>query len=392
MPRLTGREVRALVPLQVGALLGPMAGSGMMTLVPTLAEGYGAPVGAVALAITAYMGPFAVVQLVSGSIAQRLTGRRTAIIGYAVFALASLLCALAPSFPLFVAFRFAQGVGAAFLFPILMALVGEMVAPERLGRAVGAFGVTQTLGVTLGPLVAGVLEVHLGWRWFFALMSAAAAAAALVFLCLAGQERPEAGEGQGVLAATATALCHPSVLLLSVAAAGLFFAIVGPYTYIAAWLKLVHRLPEDRIGLILGLAGIVGIPASLLAGRWVDRYGRRRVGVGALGAYAAALVGLAVAPYTYWGTAALAVWLGTSAAAAWAALNTLAVEALPALRKPVSSVYNAFRYLGYALAPPVLGLVYAGGDAASVCLVSAAVVAGSAGCMMMAAAARGSAK
>jgi predicted MFS family arabinose efflux permease len=358
-----------------------MAGSGMMTLVPTLSQALATPVAVAALAITAYMGPFAVAQLVSGAIAQRLTGRRTAILGYTVFAVASLCCALAPSFALFVAFRFVQGLGAAFLFPILMALVGEIVAPERLGRAIGAFGVTQTLGVTIGPLVAGVLEVGLGWRWFFGLMSVAAGAAALVFVRSDLQERPAVGDGRGVLAMTVAVLKNRSVLLLSLAAAGLFFAIVGPYTYIAAWLKLVHHLSEDRIGLILGLAGIVGIPASLLAGRCVDRFGRRSVGVSALGAYVLALVGLATAPYTYWGTAGFAVWLGTAGATAWAALNTLAVEVIPDLRKPVSSVYNAFRYVGYSLAPPVLGAVYAGGDVASVCLVSAAVVAAAAVCM-----------
>lgn len=389
MPRLTAREVRALVPLQIGALLGPMAGSGMMTLVPTLAQSYDAPVGVVALAITAYMAPFAVAQLVSGAIAQRLTGRRTALLGYALFALASLACAVAPSFALFVASRFLQGVGAAFLFPVLMALVGEIVAPERLGRAIGAFGVTQTLGITLGPLVAGVLEVQLGWRWFFALTSAAAAAAALVFLRLADEERRAAPEQRSVLTIALAVLRTPSVLMLSLAAAGLFFAIVGPYTYIAAWLKLVHGLSEDRIGLILGLAGVIGIPASLAAGRWADRFGRRPVGVGALAAYLVALLGLALVPYTYWGTLAFALWLGASGAAAWAALNTLAVEALPDLRKAVASVYNAFRYLGYALAPPLLGLVYAGGDAASVCLVSALVVAGSAVCIATSAGERG---
>ena len=353
----------------------------MMTLVPTLAQSYSAPVAAVALAITAYMGPFALAQLVSGAIAQRLSGRRTALLGYGLFAAASMGCALAPSFPLFVTFRLLQGVGAAFLFPVLMALVAEVVEPERLGRAIGAFGVTQTLGVTVGPLVAGVLVVQLGWRWFFALMSATSGAAALVFLRLGAEEPPAARDERGVIALALAVLRTPSVLMLSLAAAGLFFAIVGPYTYLAAWLKLVHRLPEDRIGLILGLAGVIGIPASLLAGRWVDRFGRRRVGVAALFAYVAALVGLAAAPYTYGGTLGFALWLGGSAAAAWAALNTLAVEVMPDLRQAAAAVYNAFRYLGYALAPPLLGLAYGGGDAASVCLVSAVVAAGSAICV-----------
>ena len=66
---------------------------------------------------------------------------------------------------------------------------------------------------------------------------------------------------------------------------------------------------------------------------------------------------------------------------AWTALKTLAIEVIPALRKPAASIYNAFRFLGYALAPPVLGLVYGRGNAVAVYLVSAAVVAGSAVCV-----------
>ena len=118
--------------------------------------------------------------------------------GFAVFTAASLACAWAPSLPLFLAFRLVQGLGAAFLFPILMALVGEAVAPERLGRAFGLFGVTQTLGLGLGPLLAGFLETHVGWQWFFVTLAALAALAAAGFLRLVrGERRPAPATAPG---------------------------------------------------------------------------------------------------------------------------------------------------------------------------------------------------
>ncbi len=341
---------------------------------------YGVPVGAVALAITTYMVPFALAQLFSGSISHNLGGRRTALFGYAIFIAGSLATAAAPTFGLFLLLRFVQGLGAAFLFPILMALVGEVVAPERLGRAIGAFGVTQTLGLTLGPLLAGLMEVHFGWRWFFVLLGAWAFLSAVAFVWLFQPERPaeEQGSMWGIMGRV---LREPTVLLLSMAGAGLFFAMVGPYTYLAAWLKSFPALPEDQIGLVLAVAGAVGIPASAAAGRWVDRFGRKPVGLAGLGCYITALCGFAALPYSFTGTMLLAAWLGWSGAVAWTALNTLAIEVIPALRKPVASIYNAFRFLGYALAPPLLGLVYGRGNAAAVYLVSAAVVAGSAVCI-----------
>jgi len=352
----------------------------MVTLVPALSGVYGVPVGAVALAITTYMVPFALAQLFSGSISHNLGGRRTALIGYAIFIAGSLASAAAPTFALFLLFRFVQGLGAAFLFPILMALVGEVVAPERLGRAIGAFGVTQTLGLTLGPLLAGLMEVHFGWRWFFVLLGAWAFLSAVAFVWLFQPERQAVEQGTmwGIMGRV---LREPTVLLLSVAGAGLFFAMVGPYTYLAVWLKSFPALPEDQIGLVLAVAGAVGIPASAVAGRWVDRFGRKPVGLAGLGCYITALCGFAALPYSFTGTMLLAAWLGWSGAVAWTAFNTLAIEVIPALRKPVASIYNAFRFLGYALAPPLLGLVYGRGNAAAVYLVSAVVVAGSALCI-----------
>jgi ACDE family multidrug resistance protein len=379
--RVTSTEIKRMLPLQAGALLGPMAGTGMVTLVPALSGVYGVSVGAVGLAITTYMLPFAGAQLFSGSISHVLGGRRTALIGYAVFVLGSLASAAAPTFTLFLLMRFIQGLGAAFLFPILMALVGEVVAPERLGRAIGAFGVTQTLGLTLGPLLAGLMEVHFGWRWFFVLLATWAFGSAVAFGRLYHHERQAVAEPGSVWIVMGTVLREPSVILLSVAGAGLFFAMVGPYTYLAAWLKSFPALPEDQIGLILAISGAMGIPASAAAGRWVDQFGRKPVGLVGLGCYVTALGGFAALPYSFTGTAMLAAWLGWSGAVAWTALNTLAVEVIPALRKPAASIYNAFRFIGYGLAPPMLGLVYGRGNAAAVYLVSALVVLGAAACL-----------
>lgn len=368
-----------MLPLQAGAMLGPMAGTGMVTLLPALSESYGVTVGTVAFAITSYMMPFAVAQLFSGALSQRITGRRTATVGYAVFIAGSLACAAAPSLPLFLGFRLVQGVGAAFLFPILMALVGEVVAPERLGRAFGIFGVTQTIGLTVGPLLAGFLKVHLGWRWFFAALAIFAALCAMGFLSLFRGEREATGEQGGVMAITVAVLREPNVLLLSLAGATLFFSMVGTFTYLAAWLKEAQGITEDRIGTVLAVAGVMGIPASAVAGVWVDRLGRKAVTLLGLGGYLATLVGLIGLPYSFAGILLLSALLGWSAIVTWTALNTLAVEIIPALRKPVASVYNAFRFFGYSLAPPLLGPVYGQGNAVAVYLICALIALGSAG-------------
>lgn len=379
-----------MLPLQAGALLGPMAGTGMVTLVPSLSGVFEAPAGEVALAITIYMIPFALVQFFSGAIAQRLGARRTVYVGYLVFIAASVGCAMAPSFPLFLLARLVQGTGGAFLFPILMALVGEVVKPERLGRAIGIFGVTQTLGLTLGPLVAGLSEVHLGWRWFFVILGLMAVLPLLDFARVFAHHPETGGSGGGILALTGRVIRERRVVLLSLAGAGLFFAMVGTYTYLATWLKDAQGLAEDRIGLVLALAGAIGIPASALAGSWVDRVGRYAVGIAGMIGFAAAIVAFGTVPYSFAAFSVLSLALGWFAATAWTALNTLAVEVMPAFRKPVASVYNAFRFLGYSLAPPVMGLAYGERNFAAVCAGCAVAVAASAVFVALLAAAPGS--
>jgi MFS family permease len=126
---------------------------------------------------------------------------------------------------------------------------------------------------------------------------------------------------------------------------------------------------------------MVGIPASALAGGWVDRFGRKVIGVAGLIAYVAATAALWAAPYSFAGFLVLSSALGWAGAVAWTALNTLAVEVMPALRKPVASVYNAFRFLGYAAAPPLLGILYAWQGAGAVYLVCGLVVIVAAGLM-----------
>ena len=89
----------------------------LVALIPNVAEGLDASVAQVAAAITAYMVPFAALQLVSGTLAERLGPRRVVRGGYVAFAAAALACALAPEIWSFLAARAAMGAANAFLSP-----------------------------------------------------------------------------------------------------------------------------------------------------------------------------------------------------------------------------------------------------------------------------------
>ncbi|MGH3036466.1 MAG: MFS transporter [Gaiellaceae bacterium] len=76
---------RVTLPLYVGGFLGPFGGSMLIAVIPNVARGLDTSLGYVAAAITAYMVPFAVLQPVSGTVAERLGARRVVRAGYVVF-------------------------------------------------------------------------------------------------------------------------------------------------------------------------------------------------------------------------------------------------------------------------------------------------------------------
>ena len=154
------------LPLYVGGFLGPFGGGVIAVLIPQLRDAFDASTGAVAAAVPAYLVPFAVLSLASGTIGERLGRARVVRAGYVAYAVASLAAALSPGIGVFLALRAAQGAANAFLSPLLLAGLADVTPPERLGRSVGTFAAVQTAAVAVSPLCGGLLGAA-DWRLAF---------------------------------------------------------------------------------------------------------------------------------------------------------------------------------------------------------------------------------
>lgn len=354
-------DFKRLLPIYLGALIGPMGGIGIITLLPVLAENWKINIQWISLTVTLYMIPYIFFQLFSGSIAQIFDTRRTLLFGFGVYALGGLLSGLSPSLGTLVAARFIQGFGAAFIAPVVMALVGEMVGPRQLGKAMGLLGVTYTIGVTMGPLIAGVLEVSLGWRWFFFfLMALSLVVGILYWVTGRGTEGAKKGPGKilDALPLVKRSYSDPDVRFLSFAAFSLFMGYIGLMTFVADYLKVTFSLPSDETGFILSVTGFFGIIFSPTAGILGDRFGRKPIAHGGMAIMVISILGLELVEYTFSKYLLLFALFGSGSATAWTSLNTLAVQVVPDLRKPVASVYNSIKFTGYALAPLILSFLY----------------------------------
>jgi EmrB/QacA subfamily drug resistance transporter len=112
------------------------------------------------LALGAFMVP-------AGRIGDIFGRRRALLAGIALFGLSSVLCALAPSATLVIAFRALQGLGAALIFPVSVSVLTNAFPAVRASHAIGlAYGIAG-LGNAAGPLIGGLLTETVGWRWIF---------------------------------------------------------------------------------------------------------------------------------------------------------------------------------------------------------------------------------
>ncbi|MEU4838660.1 MFS transporter [Nocardia testacea] len=106
--------------------------------------------------------------MLGGRLGDLLGRRRTLLAGTTVFGAASLLAALAPSFPVLVAARLLQGAGEAVALPAAMATI-VLLFPEgpRRSRALSVWAAVSSCGLVLGFALSGIITAHLGWRWIF---------------------------------------------------------------------------------------------------------------------------------------------------------------------------------------------------------------------------------
>jgi EmrB/QacA subfamily drug resistance transporter len=117
--------------------------------------------------VNAYTLSFAVFLMTAATLGGRLGRRRVFVAGLAVFGLASVACALAPNVGVLVAARAVQGLGAAAVMPMALALLNVAFPAERRGWATGIYGSIGASAVVVGPILGGLVAQGLSWEWIF---------------------------------------------------------------------------------------------------------------------------------------------------------------------------------------------------------------------------------
>lgn len=291
------------------AAVGPVAAVGAAIFVDSLLYSVVVPVlpayagrlGASPTAIGALFASYAAALLlatpVAAAAADRFGRRWPLLLGSLGVAAATLLFALATAYPALLAARAAQGAAAAAVWTGGVALVAELVPPDRLGQAMGGVLASMSAGLIAGPPVGGLLVEAFGPRAPFLACAAVAAAVCLLPAALVRAGRPGQRPGPApdtrAAARSGRAAAAPAAGLRALLADREIRGPLGAVVLGAAALSMLEPLlPADlagrlgagslAIGLVFGAATLAHGAVSPLVGRLADSCPRARLVPGGL--------------------------------------------------------------------------------------------------------------
>ncbi|WP_269934593.1 MFS transporter [Serratia liquefaciens] len=404
-----------LASLSLSMLVSSLGASIANVGLPTLAQALNSSFQAVQWVVIVYLLAVTTSIIAMGRLGDRMGRRRLLLTGIALFTLASGFCAVAPAIWLLLAARVAQGLGAAIMMAMTMALVGETVGKENTGRAMGLLGSMSAIGTALGPSLGGALIVGFGWRAMFLVNIPVGIVAFLLVYCSLpqGERQRQKERGRfdwpGTLLLGGTLACYAlsmtlgrgdfgvvnlALLLVAALGMGLFVRwqkrtalpliqlalfsqpglsvglamsalvmtimmttlVVGPF-YLTHGLGLA----VGQAGLAMSAGPIVAALLGVPAGRWVDRFGAQRItllGLTTMAAGAGIMAMMSLNQGVFGYVAPLC--LMTLGYALFQVANNTALmkHAAPEQRGVISGMINLSRNLGLITGASAMGALF----------------------------------
>ncbi len=367
--------------------------------------------------ITSYAVSNAIAVMAAGWLSDRYGGVRIFVAAVCLFTLFSLLCGLAPTYPLLLTCRVAQGAVAGLMVPLSQAQILAIYPPEKRGLGMGIWAMTITVAPIIGPILGGWITDTFSWPWIFFLnVPIGIIAAAMTWHALAGRD-PAPGRqpidalglalivvwvgalqiflDQGneldwfaspaitVLACIAGAGCaafilwelahpHPIVDLrlfaqrnFSAATVALMFGFAlffaGSVILLPLWLQTQEGYTATWAGLAVAPAGILAMVLSPVVGRSVATIDARLLVSGAFLIFA--VVGFLRAGWTpapaFASIAVPQLLQGIGSACFFSPLMTIALADLPPRSVPVGSgLVNFIRLMGTSVGASLVTTVW----------------------------------
>ena len=362
-----------------------------------------------------YMLTSALTTPIFGKLADLYSMRHLMLIGIAIFLIGSTLCGAAQSMEAMIVFRAVQGLGGGAIYALSFIVVGVIFPADLRAKMQGIISGIWGLASILGPLAGGVIVEHWSWRWiFFVNLPLIAVATALIviglkeesvdrraarldlagaFTLLAGlllifyalaqsahARHPLNGETMSYIAAGIAVLtvfyfierrAAEPILPLDLFHIGSYksaatvatlcaMGVFGAISYMPLFLQGVRGMAASRAGLVILVLSMGWTAGSLIAGRWINRFGYRFAAVGGMGLLAAGYA-IFIAPQL----SASVIAVASSAGAIGVGMGMANLTTLVAAQGSVApqrigvatSTIMLFRTFGAAFAVSVMGTI-----------------------------------
>ncbi|MGV8932840.1 MAG: MFS transporter [Luteimonas sp.] len=413
-------------------LLSSLGTSIAIVALPTFVVAFDTSFHAVQWVVLAYLLAVTTLIVSIGQLGDLFGRRRLMMAGIALFTAASVASGASTELWILVAARAVQGLGAAIMMALAMALVGDSVPKERVGRAMGFLGTTSAAGSALGPPLGGLLIAAFGWPSLFFMNVPLGLLALVLAYRFLPRDLPRGSPvrfdllGSSILAIVLATYALSMTLgrgsfgainavLLCAALGGAFlfvviesrllsplirpallrdrnistgFAMSALVTTVAMttlvvgpfYLTIALGLSPIAMGMVMTAGPLVATLAGMPAGRGVEQYGARRMTVVGVAIMTAGCSVLAVLPVA-WGVIGYVLPLATTTvgfAIFQAANNTVVVTGVDARDRGVAAgLLSLSRNLGMITGASAMGAVFsaaagkadvAAGDGASIAI------------------------
>jgi len=261
--------------------LTPLAIDMYLPSMPAIALSLATSEADVQRTLSVFLAGFAISQLAYGPIADAIGRRKTMFIGMALFIVASLACALAPSMPALYLSRLLQAVGGASTAVVMNALIRDLFSHEQFSRVMSVIMLTMTLAPLVAPVLGGAIVAYAHWRLIFVVLALLGLVALIAFALKIPEtlpvDRRQPIRPAAVLRNYGNLLTHRRaigyMLCAGLSFGGMFtFLTASPFVYIE-----YYHVPAELYGFLVGLNIPVMMLGTFLNGRLVGRVGTDRM-------------------------------------------------------------------------------------------------------------------
>ncbi|WP_018610581.1 MFS transporter [Uliginosibacterium gangwonense] len=382
-PRVRRAQITSLALLILTGVINYMDRGTLAVANQSIAKELGLSLGQMGLLLSAFSWSYALAQLPTGGLVDRVGPRRLLGVGLVAWSLAQAAGGLVSNFFQFITARICLGIGEAPQFPSAARVVSNWFPVSKRGTPTGIFNSASPLGTALAPLILTQLILILDWRWMFILTGALGILAAVIWFALYRDPVDLKLSAEETTYLTGEAEDKPKVKVTFQDWVGLFSfrstwgMILGYFgsvylnwvylSWLPAYLVNERHMSLARTGVMASVPFFCGFLGCLLAGWFSDQVTKRTIGSPVKGRripVVIAMLGMAIftvpAALAESNTVAIAcisvvIFLANAASAcSWA----LATAVAPSNRiASLGSLQNFGGFIGGALAPIATGFI-----------------------------------